>query len=734
MDISSQIKQDTTTTTTGDIQPLGHSQVEQTGFDSQNIAVLTKQPMTMPVFSSKKLQLESGFINRPIVLQKGTVAFGSLGAFFGQVINESTFIPAQSFSNITGVTGFRGTLCFSVVFSAPAQVAGIFKLCVVPLGTGDFQNPGSLPFYASQVSQVEINLAEVNTGTLKYPFTFDIDYIRVNPSIVLDYCSVYMVPYIAATGPSTLSAVPFTLYQWVEDLELVSAGVANSTGIIPQMDKTEFEAVGPISTVMKYASKISNGVGSALPLISHYTRPLSWIFNGVGSIAAQFGWSKPNMATAKTVFAVSGRGYNNCLTVDTCQELGLYGNNEVEPLSGMNGSNIDEMTICALTCIPTPIARSILLTTDVASHFAWTTSVAPRKFYFQSNTTGTPWFQSNEPNSNTNISVLPTPIYVFSSMFGGWRGDLVFRFKFARTKFMSGRFLVGYNPKPDSADGEVPNGSRYDFGGEVIDLRTTSTYDLVVPYQYYRDFTPTGFDYGVPYNTGAVFLQVVDPLVVPPDGPQSVVFIVEVFSKCGLSFANPMSMQLDIAPTGTPIFAQMDKSDPRKYVSGEAILSVKQLVARLTLRLLSPGITTITDTEWQYRTPASFTTLWTGNHTSFEFFSYAFKFWRGSTILRVFGASTNIFWSDLINGSNSGYSYESGIVNQVRRPFYGFNKLQRLRGPAIFGPTLQDTRYYRVSASANCQYGIVPGDDFQFACFFGFPPMVTTYGVYNQTH
>jgi hypothetical protein len=732
MDISSQIKQDTTTTTTGDIQPLGHSTVEQTGFDSQNVAVLTKQPKTMPHSSSAPVTLSRDFINRPYPIFSGTAAIGSslLTAAIG--IDESNFIPPQSLLNITGVTGFRGTLCFSVVFSAPAQVAGVFKLAILPLNNGDIQSPGLAAFYASQLPQVEINLAEINNGTIKYPFTFDLDYLRVNPTDILNYCSAWLVPYIAPTGPSTIASVPFTIYQWVEDFETLSAGVATLTAIIPQMDKTEFQAVGPISTVMKYASKITSGIGAALPLISHYTRPLSWIMNGVGSIAAQFGWSKPNMATAKTVFAVAGRGYNNCLSVDTCQELGMYGNNEVEPLSGIMGSDIDEMSICALTCIPTPIARSILLTTDVTGHFAWTSSVSPNKFYFQSVTTGLPWYQLNNQTRTINVSVLPSPIYVFASMFSGWRGDLVFRFKFARTKFMSGRFLIGYNPKPDSKDGEVPNGSRYDFGGEIIDLRTTSTYDLVVPYQYYRDFTPVNFLANHAYNTGSVFLQVVDPLVVPPDGPQSVTFIVEVFSKCGISFANPRSMQIAVAPAATPIFAQMDKSDPRKFVSGEAVLSIKQLIARLSLRQVLSGSTGFTDDSWQYRALAVFTTVWIPSQTSFEFFAMAFKFWRGSTVLRVFGGPCSIFWNDVNGGTNQGYSFESGILNQVRRPFYGFNKVQRLRAPGASLPTSNDSRLYSILGTSTISLGIVPGDDFQFAGFFGFPPMVTTLGNFNN--
>lgn len=429
MDISTQIKQDTTTTTTGDIQPLGHTQVEQIGFSSENVAVLTKQPCTMPRFSGAKLSLNRNFLNRPFPFFSGVATLGTSGLLYGNTISESNFLSPQGFSNLTGVTGYRGTLCFSVVFSAPAQVAGIFKLAVVPLtdSTADYLNHASVPLSVAQLPQVEINLAELNNGTLKYPFTFDLDYLRINPATVLPYCSILLTAYLAPTGPSTISSIPFTIYYWVEDLETLSEGVSVFTAIIPQMDKTEFEAVGPISTVMKYASKISTGIGGALPLISRYTKPLAWIFNGVGSIAAQFGWSKPNMATAKTIMAVTGRGYNNCLSVDACQEFGYYGNNEVEPLSGVNGSDVDEMTLCALTCIPSPIARSILLTTDVTGHFAWTSSIAPRKFFFQSNVTGTPWFMSDNPFNTTNVSVIPTPIYVFSSMFSAWRGDLVFR-------------------------------------------------------------------------------------------------------------------------------------------------------------------------------------------------------------------------------------------------------------------------------------------------------------------
>lgn len=734
MDISSQIKQDTTTTTTGDIQPLGHTQVEQIGFSSENIAVLTKQPCTMPRFSGAKLSLNRNFLNRPFPLASGLATLGTSGLLFGSTtITESTFLPPQSFSNLTGVIGFRGTLCFSVVFSAPAQVAGIFKLAVVPLGTSstDYLNHSNVPLSVTQLPQVEINLAELNNGTLKYPFTFDLDYLRINPSTVLPYCDILLTAYLAPTGPSTISAIPYTIYQWVEDLETLSEGVALATSILPQMDKTEFEAVGPISTVMKYASKISTGIGGALPLISRYTKPLSWIFNGVGSIAAQFGWSKPNMATAKTVMAVSGRGYNNCLTIDACQEFGYYGNNEVEPLSGINGSDIDEMTICALTCIPSPIARSILLTTDVTGHFAWATPVAPRKFFFQSNITGTPWANAGAPFPTTNTSVIPTPIFVFASMFSAWRGDLVFRFKFARTKFMSGRFLIGYNPKPDSLSGEVPNATRYDFHGEIIDLRTTSTYDLIVPFQYYRDFCPTGFNLTTySFNTGAVFIQVVDPLVVPPDGPQSVQFMVEVFSKCGLAFTNPTTMCLAPAPTGTPIYAQMDKTDPRKYVSGEAILSIKQLCARLSLRYSPSGTLVIPDQIWMSPATAVYTSFWTGSSTAFEFFATAFRFYRGSVMLRVFGAS-QISWNNVLSGSNNAVSYEAGLLNQVRLPYYGYNKIQRLRPPGALAPAINDYRLIAINSTTSVDYGIVPGDDFQFAGYVGFPLMVVTNGVFS---
>jgi hypothetical protein len=733
MDISTQIKQDTTTTTTGDIQPLGHTQVEQIGFSSENIAVLTKQPCKMPVVSSVSVGLNHSFLNRPFIYYNGVATIGAAGTVYVTSIFENNFLPPSSFSNMVGTTGYRGTLCFQVVFSAPAQVAGVFKLGIVPLGSfsTDYFYHYTLPLMISQIPQVEVNLAEINSGTLKYPFTFDLDYLRFSPSQVMKYCDLILSAYIAPTGPSTISSVPYTIYQWVEDLELLSEGVATATAIIPQMSKTEFEAVGPISTIMQYASKISTGIGGALPLISHYTRPLSWIFNGVGSIAAHFGWSKPNMATAKTIMAVTGRGYNNCLTVDACQEFGYYGNNEVEPLPGIMGSDIDEMSLCALTCIPSPIARSILLTTDVSGHFSWTTNVSLRKFFFQSNVAGTPWFMADNPLNTTNISVIPTPLYVCASMFSAWRGDLVFRFKFARTKFMSGRFLIGYNAKPDSTNGEVPNLTRYDFHGEVIDLRTTTTYDLVVPFQYYRDFCPTAFgETTYNYNTGSVFLQVIDPLVVPPDGPQSVTYIVEVFSKCGLSFANPTTMYVAPAPAGTAIYAQMDKSDPRKYVSGEAILSLKQLCARLSLRVTPAGILTLSDQDWQTPLPASYLTSWTGATTAFEFFSTAFRLYRGSTILRVFGASS-VFWNGISGASNSAVSFESGLLNQVRVPYYGFNKVQRLRAASSMAPVSVDGRYLEIISSTSNSLGVVPGDDFQFAGYVGFPPMVTTNGSFS---
>jgi hypothetical protein len=429
--------------------------------------------------------------------------------------------------------------------------------------------------------------------------------------------------------------------------------------------------------------------------------------------------------------AVAGRGYNNCLGVDACQELALYGNNEVLPLSGVDGSDIDQMAFCALTCIPSPIARSILLTTDVYGHFAWTCQVAPACLFFQSNISGTPWFNQNQPLPSVDVAVIPTPIYALASMFTGWAGDLVFRFKFARTKFMSGRFLIGYNPKPDSQAGEVPNSSRYDFGGEVIDLRTTSTYDLEVPYQYYRDYCPTSFGQLTnTYNTGNVFIQVVDPLVVPPDGPQSVTFIVEVFSKCGLQFVNPTVMSTSICARTTPIFAQMDKGDSRAYVSGEAILSVKQISAKLARTTMGATIVTLSDLAWMYPATATFGTFWSGHCSIFSFFSQSYRFYRGSFILRMFPnlpATSEVIWSPTTAAADSPLSIENNVVNQVRRPYYNLNKVSRLRPQAGNPMTFEPTRYFIMSSSdIGTSYAIVPGDDFQFSSFVGFGPLVST--------
>lgn len=308
---------------------------------------------------------------------------------------------------------------------------------------------------------------------------------------------------------------------------------------------------------------------------------------------------------------------------------------------------------------------------------------------------------------------------------------------------MGGKVVVGYNPYPNVLQSQMPIARRYDFDTAVIDLRTTTTYDLKVPFTYWQDFCPTNFGSyatAAPFNTGVVFMQVLDPIVASGSTSATCWVQVEVFSDCGLVFADICGTPFANAPANAPLVAQMgaidDHIDALKTTCGEAILSLKQVCQRPDWRAFSAAKNLpLGDQLFCYPVVANNTASapalsWSGASNPFNMISNWFLFYRGSVIYKFLPLTnsqlTSVTWSNAYSETNSApVSIESRMVNLVRRPYFAFHNRNVTGWVHGSGNLVNKQFLLDINGSDNASLmSVVPGDDFQFGSFVWCPPIV----------
>jgi len=744
MDNTQNLNNKTNLIGTGTLQPDGARQD-----DGHTSLVAVPHDMAYPTTSDNSHGLEiyrppPRLFDRPVALASGTFDNGSVGVAYDINFNESTVLVSENLNNAAGFVGIRFCMKFTLVVSAPPQSVGIVKMALYPftgvdqLGGND--KSGYAPLW-SQTPNAELNLADCTSVELCYDYKFYRQYIRLGASTPSPYLYLVLGSYTPVAAPLTATTpVSYTLYVSYTDVELIGPGSGLVT-VIAQAG-LEFKAVGPVSTIMQYTSKIANGISDKIPILTKYLNPVSWIASGIGSLAAQFGYSRPNRSANKLIQSTIGRTYNTALTITNAAEFGMIDNNQIAVIDDIGFNNIDEMSFAFLTSVPGCIYRGYLSTSDVAGSYKWSCSVSPHYFIFQNQGTASSYTQLTADvitSAGSNVAVLPTPIFMLSRCMKYWRGDLTFRFKFARSKFMGGRVLLGYNPKPDSQNGEVVAGSvRYEYPSIIVDLREGSVFDLEVPYNHPNEMIPTTATSG-PVNNGTVFMRVLDPLLVSSDITSTCYFVVEVFSKNGLMFGAPTRNPFGYSPTSATIYAQSGLSTFERVI-GEPVLSAKQLISRPTWNPVPSGGTTAWFTlaigvPLTYDTTTNvgqfpLNSLWTdptltaGSMSYLNFLLPAYRFWRGSFILNYLpgiGETVSIIGAsrfDAIQGVP--LLREQTVLASARCPYYA----PYTKSPTIPDPqSLESLTLLTSTTNPVGLYSLVPGDDFQMGAFTGFGPV-----------
>lgn len=404
---------------------------------------------------------------------------------------DGLLVPTGLFSNramirekLSGFTSFKATCVLKLQINSQPFQCGRLLMAAAPM-------PGLLgnrrQFIFSHVAQtqnlnhVQMDIAKDTEVELRIPFISPYNSFDLIDG-KFDWAEVRILVYskLQSQGeaPNCLQCL---LWGHFEDIEL---GAPTSGRIVQQ---SRMPSRGAIDST-KRAEARGGFTGSLAQLGT------SLVNKGASSLIAALGWSKPVKAESASIFLNRPtEGFNYMDGVDHSLVLGITASNQVEPMPGLVGTNIDETSFNTLKRIPQMIGAftysdKILTCSDQNADPVklWECAVTPTCnvpacYYVTPVAEG-----ENVRNPYPLRWKQPTTLNYICSPFIYWTGSLVYTFKFVKTDFHSGRVEVSFHPfvnnLPKNADGTLES-ERFDFVyKDVIDLRKNSEISVTIPY------------------------------------------------------------------------------------------------------------------------------------------------------------------------------------------------------------------------------------------------------------
>jgi hypothetical protein len=517
--------------------------------------------------------------------------------------------------------------------------------------------------------RVEIDLATMTEAEIDIPF--------ISPNMYYNlvtgegyYGKLYIKIYSPLNDVSGTGNVDCTLWFNFTNVRLAfptgAATASASVNPVAQVGDEE-KTLESSRSVSNALAKFSDALRTLpyVPSITSIAEPAAWASDQLSAICKMFGFSKPESSNVPAWLKQGPTHFMaNYDGVNLSHSLALESQNAVETVSGMVGTDIDEMNISHIVSTPCYYQHFSWATTASAGTVLYTQFISPLVF------------RVNESASSTNV---PTLLAYASSPFGFWRGSIDLKFKFIKTKFHSGRVRIFYQPGITSL-----NNPRADYNySQVVDLRSEDVVSFRVPYVStktrlcMRNSTNTSIGYDVP---GIVTIEVLNELRAVSTVGSTIDVLVEVSAGPDYELAAPCQNLLQPVNISTSsgaasrllrAIAQVGEEETREeeqtplnkdqlgstevykhlwpnnlYTMGEKIVSIRQVIKRHAFLsslsvptsgswVLSPwrmgGIYSRTATS--AAVPQSFSYL--------DFFSRIFAFGRGGINIKVIPQAQN---------------------------------------------------------------------------------------------
>lgn len=495
-------------------------------------------------------------------------------------------------------TFLRANLHLKFVINASPFYYGLMMASYKPLQNWAAADAGAASSFnsvilRSQRPHVMLLPADSLGGELTLPFIFPANFVSIQSAddvaemgrVTFDIISV-----LASANGTTGQAVTIQTFAWLEDhvLQAPTVGLAMQSG---------YSKTGAVSSLASAAAGVANRF-STLPFVGKFMKATSVGANAIGDIASMFGFTNvPVLEAAKPVrllpfppLASTEIGYpTEKLTLDPKNELAIDG----APL-GLDLE--DDLQISGL------VQRSSILTKA-----SWTTATAVDAQLFRTAITPSLMGQDTATTVYTNYM---TPMCWVGSMFRHWRGDIIVRFDFIKSKYHRGRVVVSW--EPNAVSGNNVSTSSDTMGTvitKVLDLGAESSLELRIPYaQAYpwlknvrnpsaAVYTSNGSNvdqtnYSNQYHNGLLVMRVLNVLTAPV-GTSSIDVIVSVKGAENLEFANPVSppqwsqwttqsKETFETPVVSEVFGEASKDSVNRFDvnMGESVKSLRQVLRR----------------------------------------------------------------------------------------------------------------------------------------------------------
>lgn len=713
------------------------------------------------------------YLERPFIITNGSYNAATRSVMWSYTPSLSSFqsiIP--NFNRLSGTFGMRFTMCLRLQVAAQPFQAGLLRLCYQPPFSGVTTFDSTLPNFnanfASQLPGVYLDICEDTAVEFRVPWVNAVDFVPYNAftsPLPSNFGQFTLFAYLPVSVPGG-GAVPFyTVWFWLEDLEMIAAVPDNCSLLTPQAGDpmTKETGAGPITRLLGATVRVAEIAGS-IPLISAYAGPAAWALRIGQKVAAAFGWSKPR------VLLPPGRMINTFNTFQNCGDghdaaypLSILCDNHVEALPGFAGSNVDEMALAFLLSQWALCANFSLQQSDITGRLKYGCNVCP----------GALWYQGS---SNWGVvlptatlvaqkAALTTPLYYIGQCFRLWRGCIKFRLRAAKTKFHTGRLIIGFTPRVTLDGGLSTNqflspsvlSSPMAYKSVVWDLRESNVLEFEVPF-----LSPVSY-LNILDSIGDLTVLVLDPLNGPPTVATNINFAVEVAACPDFEFAVPTTPVYFPSPkavtssSGAGLIAQagfepytVDTFSGARTAIGERILSIKQLMSRACFSFpVNPILGSVTAFNFPWFWNGYADAFYTGSPPTnitynpgalgySPYFSRMFSFARGSSSFDVIPTGNTLLsavnpgqlhrqYTSLVSG---GVIYERHTALHVTVPYYSTTTRSIINNP-------NTNKNYTVPAGG-CT-GVVSGtssdkpgcamvysrcgDDAQLGYFLGSPPL-----------
>jgi len=289
---------------------------------------------------------------------------------------------------------------------------------------------------------------------------------------------------------------------------------------------------GPATAVARGAEKLSN-----VPVIGRFATATSVGADAVASIAKLFGYSNPPVV--EDVMPYQPKSFHSFANVSTrvpLDKLALDPKNEITIDQKVVNSDEDD-PLAFKNFLPRE--SFIILTT-------WTGSQAQDTLLFTA-PVSPKYTLENALTSQT--LVYNTPLGFAANFFKFWRGSIVYKFKFIKSKYHTGRVAISWDPENNSNTYASDQTALFT---RVVDLQSEDEVSLEVPYKMPSPFAlvsattvstsaSPSYTFSGRAHNGVIRMRVLNTLTAPVASP-SIDILVSIHAGKDFRFNVPVDL------------------------------------------------------------------------------------------------------------------------------------------------------------------------------------------------